>query len=143
MNILNIEIKEPILEINKYNQPEDIRKVIVDYQEVTEKGKLALLEDAVTIKVDYYNVRKTAFILRAINHKLRQQLLDLIDREKRIKVTEIYIRLKLEQSVVSQHLAVLRNVGAVITERDGKSIYYIIDHKRVEKINTFVNKLIG
>jgi len=126
MNILNIEIKEPILEINKYNQPEDIRKVIVDYQEVTEKGKSALQEDAATIKVDYYNVRKTAFILRAINHKLRQQLLDLIDREKRIKVTEIYIRLKLEQSVVSQHLAVLRNVGAVITERDGKIylLYY-------------------
>ena len=51
MNILNIEIKEPILEINKYNQPEDIRKVIVDYQEVTEKGKSALQEDAATIKL--------------------------------------------------------------------------------------------
>jgi DNA-binding transcriptional ArsR family regulator len=143
MNILNIKIEEPIVGINKNNQSEDIRKLVVDHQEVTEEVKSTLQEDAPTIKVDYYFVRKTSFILRAVNHKLRQELLDLIDKEKRIKVTEIYIRLKLEQSLVSQHLAVLRNAGVVITERDGKSIYYIINHERIDKINTLASKLAG
>ncbi len=64
-----------------------------------------------TLRIDYYNVKKAALILRAVNHKLRQQLLKLIDEEKRITVTEIYVRLRLEQSVASQHLAILRKQG--------------------------------
>jgi DNA-binding transcriptional ArsR family regulator len=96
-----------------------------------------------TIKIDYYNVKKAALTLRALNHKLRQQLLKLIDEEQRITVTEIYVRLRLEQSVASQHLAILRKAGIVSTERDGKFIYYVINHKRIEEINQFVNNLVS
>ena len=96
-----------------------------------------------TIKIDYYNVKKAALILRALNHKLRQQLIKLIDEEKKITVTEIYVRLRLEQSVASQHLAILRKAGIVITQRDGKFIYYLINHKRIDEISRFVNELIA
>lgn len=95
-----------------------------------------------TLKVDYYNVKKAALILRALNHKLRQQLLKLIDEEKKITVTEIYVRLRLEQSVASQHLAILRKAGIVTTEREGKFIYYMINHKRIEEISRIVNDLV-
>lgn len=95
-----------------------------------------------TLKVDYYNVKKAALILRALNHKLRQQLLKLIDEEKKITVTEIYVRLRLEQSVASQHLAILRKAGIVNTEREGKFIYYMINHKRIEEISRIVNDLV-
>ena len=60
------------------------------------------------INVDYTALKKAALVLRALNHKLRQQLLKLIEEEKKITVTEIYVRLRLEQSVASQHLAILR-----------------------------------
>lgn len=96
-----------------------------------------------TIKVDYYNVKKAALILRALNHKLRQQLIKLIEEEKKITVTEIYVRLKLEQSVASQHLAILRKAGIVTTQRDGKFIFYIINHKRIDEISDFVNELVA
>jgi DNA-binding transcriptional ArsR family regulator len=46
-----------------------------------------------------------------LNHKLRQQILALIETEKKITVTEIYVRMRLEQSVASQHLAILRRAG--------------------------------
>lgn len=95
------------------------------------------------IKIDYYNVKKAALILRALNHKLRQQLIKLIEEEKKITVTEIYVRLKLEQSVASQHLAILRKAGIVTTQRDGKFIFYIINHKRIDEISNFVTQLIG
>ena len=95
-----------------------------------------------TIKVDYYNVKKAALILRALNHKLRQQLLKLIDEEKKITVTEIYVRLRLEQSVASQHLAILRKAGIVNTERDGKFIYYLINHKRIDELTKLVNDMV-
>ena len=96
-----------------------------------------------TVKIDYYNVKKAALILRALNHKLRQQLVKLIEEEKKITVTEIYVRLKLEQSVASQHLAILRKAGIVNTQRDGKFIFYIINHKRIDEISAFVNELVA
>ena len=96
-----------------------------------------------TIKIDYYNVKKAALILRALNHKLRQQLLKLIEEEKKITVTEIYVRLRLEQSVASQHLAILRKAGIVNTERDGKFIFYTVNYKRIDEITQFVKDLVG
>jgi len=96
-----------------------------------------------TIKIDYYSVKKAALILRALNHKLRQQLLKLIEEESKITVTEIYVRLRLEQSVASQHLAILRKAGVVSTQRDGKFIFYIINHKRIDEISVLVNQLVA
>ena len=96
-----------------------------------------------TIKIDYYNVKKAALILRALNHKLRQQLVKLIEEKKKITVTEIYVHLRLEQSVASQHLAILRKAGIVLTERDGKFIFYLINHKRIDEISRIVNELVA
>lgn len=93
--------------------------------------------------VDYHALKKAAMVLRALNHKLRQQLLKLIEEEKKITVTEIYVRLRLEQSVASQHLAILRKAGIVSTQRDGKFIYYSVNFKRIEEIDTFVKQLVG
>ena len=98
---------------------------------------------ASAIKIDYYSVKKAALILRALNHKLRQQLLKLIEEEKKITVTEIYVRLRLEQSVASQHLAILRKAGVVSTQRDGKFIFYVINHKRIDEISNLVSELVA
>ena len=74
---------------------------------------------------------------------LRQQLVKLIEEKKKITVTEIYVHLRLEQSVASQHLAILRKAGIVLTERDGKFIFYLINHKRIDEISRIVNELVA
>jgi len=99
-------------------------------------------ENSEGLKVDLLNVKKASLILRAINHKLRQQILKLIDESGRITVTDIYVKLRLEQSVASQHLAILRKAGFVRTERDGKFIYYTVNHTRLEELNKFVEALL-
>ena len=95
-----------------------------------------------SLKVNLNTLKKAALVLRALNHKLRQQILNLIDTEKKITVTEIYVKLRLEQSVASQHLAILRRAGIVITQRDGKFIFYTVSHKRIEDINKFIHELV-
>ena len=80
------------------------------------------------LKLDFLRLKKAVMILRALNHKLRQQLLKLIDENQKITVTEIYVNLRLEQSVVSQHLAILRRAGIVITKREGKFIFYSLNY---------------
>ena len=94
------------------------------------------------IKIDYQLLRKSVLVLRAVNHKLRQEIIRLIESEKRITVTDIYVRLRLEQSVASQHLALLRRAGVVLTEREGKFIYYSIDKQRVSEIARLLNELV-
>lgn len=94
------------------------------------------------VNINLQNVKKAALILRALNHKLRQQILDLIHAEKKITVTEIYVRMRLEQSVASQHLAILRKAGIVDTLRDGKFIYYSVNFSRIDDINRIVAELL-
>jgi len=95
------------------------------------------------LNVDLLNVKKAALVLRALNHKLRQQMLRLIDEQGRITVTDIYVKLRLEQSVASQHLAVLRKAGFVNTIREGKFIYYSVNTDRMDELNKFVESLLN
>lgn len=82
-------------------------------------------------------------VLRSLNHKLRQQIIKLIDESKKMTVTEIYVKLRLEQSVASQHLSILRKAGIVVTEREGKFIYYTINKDRIDGVEKFVNELLA
>lgn len=95
------------------------------------------------VKVDFLNLKKAAMILRALNHKLRQQIIRILDENKRLTVTELYVQLRLEQSVASQHLAILRRAGIVKTERDGKFIYYTVNNSRISDIMKSVDELIS
>jgi DNA-binding transcriptional ArsR family regulator len=98
-------------------------------------------DEAVAVRIDFLSVKKAAMILRAINHKLRQQIIKLINDQQKITVTEIYIKLRLEQSVASQHLAILRRAGIVKTERDGKFIYYTLNYEKIQQIMDSVESL--
>lgn len=100
-------------------------------------------ENANPLNIDYHNIKKAAMVLRSLNHKLRQQIIKTINESQQLTVTQLYVKLRLEQSVASQHLAILRKAGIVSTERDGKFIYYSINKPRIASINEFVNKLLG
>jgi DNA-binding transcriptional ArsR family regulator len=97
----------------------------------------------VPLQLDLLNLKKAALTLRALNHKLRQQILKMIDEHGKMTVTELYVNLRLEQSVTSQHLAILRKAGFVKTTRDGKFIYYSVNTARIEDLNRFVNQLLN
>ncbi len=100
-------------------------------------------ETSNSIKLDFLHLKKASLVLRSLNHKLRQQMIKLLDESDRMTVTEIYVKLRLEQSVASQHLAILRRAGIVITKRDGKFIYYAVNYERIAEVNQFVEDLVG
>lgn len=87
------------------------------------------------LKIDAIQLKKAALVFRAVNHKLRQQIIKFINQHGQITVTQIYVKLRLEQSVASQHLAILRKAGFVNTQRDGKFIYYSVNHARIAEIH--------
>jgi DNA-binding transcriptional ArsR family regulator len=83
-------------------------------------------------------------ILRALAHPLRMKILEFIDQNEVINVNKIYNTLKLEQSITSQHLRILRTAGLVETEREGKFIHYKVDYDKlsnaVKAIGKFLEK---
>lgn len=93
------------------------------------------------ITLDYAELRKAVLVLRAVNHKLRQRIIDLLDQNGNMTVTDIYIKMRLEQSVASQHLAILRRAGVVTTQRQGKFINYELNRERLNQISRLVDEL--
>jgi len=92
------------------------------------------------VTLDYSQLRKAVLVLRAVNHELRQSIIELLVKGQ-LTVTQIYIKLRLEQSVASQHLAILRRAGVVITQRQGKFIYYSLNQDRLGEISELVDQL--
>jgi DNA-binding transcriptional ArsR family regulator len=93
--------------------------------------------------IDYHNIKKAALVLRSLNHKLRQQMLITLNESNRLTVTQLYVKLRLEQSVASQHLAILRKAGIVVTEREGKFIFYTINPARIAAINQYSKDILS
>ena len=96
------------------------------------------------VQLDYGELRKAVLVLRAVNHKLRQRVIHLLEEsEQGMTVTDIYIKLRLEQSVASQHLAILRRAGVVRTERNGNFILYSLNEDRIAQISALIDELLS
>jgi len=76
-------------------------------------------------------LRDSSELLRALAHPLRIRILEFIDQNGSINVNKIYNTLKLEQSITSQHLRILRSVGLVYTKREGKYIHYSLNYDKI------------
>ena len=73
-------------------------------------------------------------LLRALAHPLRLKLLDFIDNNPGINVNKIYKTLKVEQSLTSQQLHILRAAKLVVAKRDGRFISYTLNYDRLARI---------
>lgn len=93
--------------------------------------------------IDDRGLETSSEILRALAHPLRISILQFIDQFETINVNKIYNTLKLEQSITSQHLKILRNADIVQTTRDGKFIHYKLNYKKIETVMNAVNKFVN
>ncbi|SEP90484.1 ArsR/SmtB family transcription factor [Neolewinella agarilytica] len=105
------------------------------------KERITLRKGEEEILINYENLRSAVLVLRAINHELRRNIISLLEEEERMTVTQMYIKLRIEQSVASQHLAILRKAGIVQPFREGKFIYYSLDKERLAQIAQLVADL--
>lgn len=93
--------------------------------------------------LNHLSIKKAALTFRAINHPLRQEMIQMIDSKGHVTVTDIFIEMRLEQSVASQHLAILRRAGIVKPERDGKFMYYKLNLTKIELLNKLITDLLN
>jgi DNA-binding transcriptional ArsR family regulator len=77
---------------------------------------------------------KAANMLKAIAHPIRMQVVELLENDNSLNVTEIYSKLKIEQAVASHHLTILKDRDVLQSERDGKHTFYSLKHKQLSQI---------
>jgi DNA-binding transcriptional ArsR family regulator len=73
------------------------------------------------------DLEKAYTLCHAMNHPLRYGIVHLLDQNKELTVTQIYFKLRISQSIASQHLAVLRQAGIVTSRKDGKQVFYVLN----------------
>jgi DNA-binding transcriptional ArsR family regulator len=99
------------------------------------KRKKAVKASEIDAPLNIEQVKKAYFAFRAANHKVRQQILGLIHKNRRLTVTEIYHKLRIEQSKTSTYLAILRKANLVIARREGQKVFYEINYKNLSLLD--------
>lgn len=84
------------------------------------------------IKIE--QLETAANMLKAMSHPVRIAILSMLEEGKKLTVTEIYEKLKIEQSAASHHLGILKDKGILASKRDGKNTFYFLKHDSLSKI---------
>jgi len=80
-------------------------------------------------------------MLRALNHPVRRQILDVLARTDQLNVSQIMDAIELPQASTSQHLAILRRVKLIAARRSGKIVFYKIDRDQLERVSEVIKDL--
>jgi DNA-binding transcriptional ArsR family regulator len=90
--------------------------------------------------LDEKKLEKAAKKLRSIAHPMRIAVIGFLTEKPKMNVTQIYTRLKIEQAAASHHLSLLRNNGVLNAKREGKEIYYSINHENLDHLIECINR---
>jgi DNA-binding transcriptional ArsR family regulator len=93
-----------------------------------------------TVLLDIDKLEEVASKLRAVAHPMRVAIIQLLDEEKQLNVTQIYTKLKIEQATASHHLNILKSKGVLASRRDGKQTFYSIKEDSIIRIVDCVSR---
>jgi len=84
--------------------------------------------------LDITRLEDAASRLRAIAHPMRIAIIDILNENSTMNVTQIYNALCIEQASASHHLSILKAKGVLGSRRDGKNTYYFLKQTAVIQI---------
>ncbi|MDK2896874.1 MAG: hypothetical protein PWP04_994 [Candidatus Atribacteria bacterium] len=87
-------------------------------------------------------IRRLAWVLKALAHPTRLQLLLRIEKEP-LCVQELQKEIGQSQANISQHLALLRDRGLVVGERKGNTTCYRLANPRIGEFLSLGFTLLG
>lgn len=90
--------------------------------------------------LDIEKLEFAASKLRSIAHPMRIAIIDMLDDNRRLSVTEIYKALNIEQAAASHHLNILKNNKVLVSKREGKKIYYSLKSTTLTEIIQCINR---
>lgn len=93
--------------------------------------------------LDIRKYNKAIRIFQVMRKLPIRRLIQVMNEMGPSTVTDLYVKLRWDQPITSQHLHSLRTIGVAVTERAGKNIYYCLDYDRLERIYNVGLELAG
>lgn len=90
--------------------------------------------------LDIVKLESAASKLRALAHPMRIAIIELLEENQKMSVTEIYKYLNIEQASASHHLNILKSKGVLISRRDGKKIHYSLKNEALVDLVNCINR---
>ena len=88
-------------------------------------------KDDISALIDKHeHIETAARALKAIAHPLRLKILCVVGSEE-VCVQDIVEAVGTSQSNISQHLAILRDKGVLVTRKDANRVYYRVGDARI------------
>jgi len=78
--------------------------------------------------------------LKALGHPVRISIIDLLEKNDKLTVSQIQEHLQIEQAATSNHLRILKDQSIVKSERDGKNKFYSLKLLKLAEIVSCVEK---
>jgi len=91
-------------------------------------------------KLSQKKLEEVASKLKAIAHPTRIAIMNLLERNGKMNVTEIYESLGMDQATTSHHLNVLKTNRVLTSKRDGKKTYYSVRPNSIVRITDCISK---
>ncbi|MBD1397074.1 winged helix-turn-helix transcriptional regulator [Pontibacter sp. JH31] len=86
------------------------------------------------VRVDKKKLERTAYVLKCVAHPVRISIIDLLEQEAQLTVSQLQEVLQIEQSLLSHHLTNMRDKGIVETRRQGKNVFYFLTDTTISDI---------
>lgn len=85
------------------------------------------------------NIKTAKKVIRALDHPMRQDIINLLNIKGSMSVTELYVAFRVDQPQMSSQLSILRDVGIVDANRLGKEREYSVNKKAYERYCKLIN----
>ncbi len=86
--------------------------------------------------IDVETIQHMADILKTIGHPIRLKVLEALEQEEPLCVSQIQERLPMEaeQSLLSHHLIKMKDKGVLASEKSGMHVFYRLRDRHLLKI---------
>ncbi|MCC9135435.1 ArsR/SmtB family transcription factor [Pontibacter silvestris] len=91
------------------------------------------------VRVDKKKLERAAYLLKCVAHPVRISIIDLLEQTDRLSVSQLQEALEIEQSLLSHHLTNMRDKGILLTQREGKNVYYSLPDLTITNIIECIN----
>lgn len=79
-------------------------------------------------------LERAASMLKAISHPVRISILNALENGEKLTVTELHNILGIDQSAASHHLGIMKDKGILLSQRNGKNIYYSLKNEKLKTL---------
>ena len=88
----------------------------------------------ISLQSNFELLEKKSELLRTMGHPIRLSIIELLSRNEKLTVTELYSELEIDQPVASHHLRIMKKSNILKSIKEGKNAFYSLADPNIQSI---------